>query len=109
MTKLIAIATALTVLFLTACAFALPANAESATFERVGVITAWATYYDCIEYTVTLEDGTMLAFYADKGDYSIGTMVLLTIWDEIEQEVIDVSYVAYLKPVEVTAWMVKNF
>lgn len=107
MTKLITIATALTIILLAACAFALPANAESATFERVGVVTAWATYYDCIEYTVTLEDGTMLAFYADKGDYSIGTMVLLTLWDEIEQEVIDVDYVAYLNPIETAAWMTK--
>ena len=103
------IATFITCAIILGCAYAMPAQAEeSETFELLGVVTGWSEHLDCIEYTVTLEDGEMLAFYADAGDFQIGDMVWLLIWDETQQEVIDVWYVTNLEPDEMARWLART-
>lgn len=105
-TKKITIATIITVIIITLCGVAMTAHAEnSETFNLLGVVTAWQDHEDCTEYTVTVGNGTMLAFYADKGDFRIGDMVYLTVWDEIQQEVIDVEWIATLEWDEIMNWL----
>lgn len=100
------IATIITCSIIIGCACAMPACAEEPeTFELLGVITEQGEYFDCIEYTVTLEDGEMIAFYADPDDFHIGDMVWLLVWDEEQQEVLDVWYVTNLEPDEMFRWL----
>lgn len=104
--KTIIIATLITIITIMVCGTAMTAQAEdNETFELLGVVTAWQDYEDCTEYTVTVEDGTLLAFYADKGDFRIGDMVYLTVWDEIQQKVMDVEWIATLEWDEMFRWL----
>lgn len=103
---IMSIITIVTMLF---CGVVLTAHAEdNDTFELCGVVTEWNTYFDCVEYTVTLEDGTMIAFYADKGDFRIGDMVWLLVWDETQMEVLDVWYVTNLEWDEMYRWLART-
>lgn len=104
--KIIIIATLITIITIMLCGTVMTAQAEdSETFELLGVVTAWQDHEDRTEYTVTVEDGTLLAFYADKGDFRIGDMVYLTVWDEIQQEVMDVEWIATLEWDEMFRWL----
>lgn len=78
---------------------------DKETFELLGMVTAFQDYDDCTEYTVTVEDGTMLAFYCDKGEFGIGDLVYLTVWDEVQQEVLDVEWIATLEWDEMFRWL----
>lgn len=103
---IMSIITIMTMLF---CGVVLTAHAEdSDTFELCGVVTAWQDVQDCREYSVTLEDGTVLAFYADAGDFRIGDMVWLLVWDETQMEVLDVWYVTNLEWDEMARWLART-
>lgn len=107
--KIITIATLITIITIALCSTVMTAHAEdSETFELCGVVTEWNTYFDCVEYTVTLEDGTMIAFYADKGDFRIGDLVWLLVWDQTQMEVMDVWYVTNLEWDEMARWLART-
>ena len=103
---IMSIITICTMLF---CGVALTAHAdECETFELLGIVTEWNDTADCTEYTVTLEDGEMLAFYTDKGDFRIGDMVYLTVWNEKDPEVLDVYWVTTLEWDEMYRWLART-
>lgn len=105
-TKIAIIATIITTIIVSLCGTVMTANAdECETFELLGVVTEWNNCGDCVEYTVTLEDGEMLAFYADKGDFRIGDMVWLLVWNEKDPEVLDVAWVTTLEWDEMYRWL----
>jgi len=107
--KIITIATLITIITIMLCGTVMTAHAEDTeTFELCGVVTAWQDVQDCREYSVTLEDGTMLAFYADAGDFRIGDMVWLLVWDETQMEVLDVWYVTNLEWDEMYRWLART-
>lgn len=88
------------------CGVTLTAHAdECETFELLGVVTGYEDMADYTEYTVTLEDGEMLAFYSDTGDFRLGDMVYLTVWNEADPEVLDVYWVATLEWDEMFRWL----
>ena len=49
------------------------------------------------------EDGNIWAFYDDEGDWAIGDVLYLVIWDE--SEVVDVIWFDFLEPVEMAIYM----
>lgn len=107
--KALAIITTIIICTMLICGVVLTAHAEDTeTFELLGVVTEWQDVQDCREYTVTLEDGTMLAFYADAGDFRIGDMVWLLVWDETQMEVMDVWYVTNLEWDEMYRWLART-
>lgn len=104
--KIITIATLITIITIMLCGTAMTAHAdECETFELLGVVTGYEDMADCTEYTVTTEDGTLLAFYADHGDFRLGDMVYLTMWNVADPEVLDVYWVATLEWDEMFRWL----
>ena len=104
--KIITIATLITIITIVLCGTVMTAHAdECETFELLGVVTGYENMADCTEYTVTLEDGEMLAFYSDTGDFRLGDMVYLTVWNESDPEVLDVYWVATLEWDEMFRWL----
>ena len=96
------IATILTIaLILTACPMI--ATAEE-TVSVLAVVIAWEEYdADTWMITCMTADEDAWMFYCDAHDYSIGSMVKLTIWME-GLEVIDAENCGYLMPCEMTAF-----
>lgn len=104
--KTIIIMSIITIVTMLFCGVVLTAHAdERETFELLGVITGYEDMDDCTEYTVTLEDGEMLAFYADNGDFRLGDMVYLTVWNMIDPKVLDVYWIATLEWDEMFRWL----
>ena len=104
--KAIIIATIITIITIMLCGTAMTAQAEDTeTFELLGVITAYEEYFDCMEYTVTTEDGELIAFYADRGDFRLGDMVYLMVWNMDDPEVMDVIWITTLEWDEMFRWL----
>lgn len=103
--KVITIATLITIITMLLCSTVCAQADECETFELLGVVTGYEDMADCTEYTVTTEDGEMLAFYADKGDFRLGDMVYLTMWNVTDPEVLDVYWVTTLEWDEMFRWL----
>lgn len=104
--KMLAMLTAITIATMLFCGVVLTAQAEDAeVYELLGVVTGYEDMEDCTEYTVTVEDGTLLVFYADHGDYKLGDMVWLDVWSVTQKEVLEVYYVTTLEWDEMFRWL----
>ena len=104
--KTLAVLTAIIISTMLFCGVALTAHAEDTeTFELCGVVTGYEDMTDYTEYTVTTEDGEMLAFYGDKGDFRLGDLVYVTIWNVTDPEVLDVYWVTTLEWDEMFRWL----
>ena len=67
-------------------------------FDIFGVVTAWEDAGEGEqEFTCTTQEGEMWAFYADAGDFSIGSLLRVRIWAPGE-EVVDVEEIGSLSP-----------
>ena len=79
--------------------------ASDECFEIVGVVTAWEDAGEgAQEFTCTTQDGEMWAFYADAGDYSIGSLLRVRIWAAGE-EIVDVEELGTLTTVGVAEFL----
>ena len=106
MNKLLALATLLTAVTILLCSSVMIAHADEVdTFELQAVVTGIAKYHDVTMYTTTTEDGTMLAFFADDGDFRMGDLVWLEVFDGIEPEVLDVYWIVTLEWDEMFRWL----
>lgn len=103
--KTLALLTAITITTMLLCGVVLTAHAEDTeVLELCGVVTGYKDMIDCTEYTVTLEDGTLLAFYADHEDYRLGDLVWLDVWAP-QYEVLEVYWVTTLEWDEMFRWL----
>ena len=52
------------------------------------------------------EDGDIWTFYDDEGDWAIGDVLYLVIWEgPVEPEIVDLIWFDFLEPVEMSIYM----
>ena len=114
-TKIITIATAITMAIIIACSFALPASAEVGDrgefYPRLAVVTAYERIGDTDLWVIdcTDKDGQVWSFYGEEEDAHIGIMFNLLMWNmgeaEEEDEIIEVYYEGQLDNTGLMAWL----
>lgn len=92
MKKLIAIATAITVAIMIACAYALPADADELCPVLTVVIDTERVDAAVREIICQDRAGMIWSFYADDTDWGEGDVVILLMWHD---EVIDAYWEGY--------------
>lgn len=105
-TKIIIIATIVTIMLICSVAYAMPAHAEELPedfYTLDAVVIGWdqigetERQIDCLA-----EDGNIWSFFDEKGEWEVGDTLFLVMWecteDEEDDEVIDVIWTGYLEP-----------
>ena len=94
MKKLIALILIFALILTTAVACAAPDE----YFDVFAVVTAWEDADEgAQEIICTTCEGEIWAFYADAGDFSVGSLLRLRIWIP-EEEIVDVEEIGFLSP-----------
>lgn len=112
-TKIITIATAITIAIIMTCACAIPACAEVGDrgefYPRLAVVTSYEKVGDLWIIDCTDKDGMVWSFYGEEEDAHIGTMFNLLMWnmgeEEEEDEIIEVYYEGRLDNASLMAWL----
>ena len=113
-TKIITIATAITMAIIIACSFALPAVAEVGDrgefYPRLTVVVGYQHIgadlwvIECMD-----KDGQVWSFYGEEEDAHIGNVFNLLMWNmgerEEEDEIIEVYYEGRMDDHALMAWM----
>lgn len=108
-TKVIIIATIVTIIIIMSCACALPAGAEAADrgefYPKLTVVVETELVIPGL-WAITCEDreGNLWAFYDDEGTWSVGDIANLLMWNmgerEENDEVIEVYWEGYTESAE---------
>lgn len=111
-----AIATALTIAIIIACAFTLSASAEVGDrgefYPRLTVVIEKEQIADTGLWIIYCQDrdGNIWAFYDDEGEWDVGDIANLLMWNmgerEEEDEIIEVYWEGYTE--DISFWMHKN-
>ena len=112
-TKIITIATAITMTIIIACSFVLPASAEVGDrgefYPRLTVVTAYEQVGDLWIIDCTDKDGMVWSFYGEEEDAHIGTMFNLLMWNmgeaEEDDEIIEVYYEGEMDTMQMVQWL----
>ena len=114
-TKIITIATAITMAIIIACSFALPAVAEVGDrgefCPRLAVVTGYERIGDTDLWVieVTDKDGEVWSYYGEEEDAHIGLMVNLLMWNmgerEEDDEIIEVYYEGRMDTMQMMEWL----
>lgn len=106
--KIIIIAT----IILTACTCAVAEVGDHGEFyPRLAVVTSYEKLGDSDTWMIicTDKDGDEWAFYGEKEDAHIGSVVNLLMWNigenEEENEIVEVYYEGEMTPIEIAHWM----
>lgn len=114
-TKIITVATAITMAIIIACSFALPAVAEVGDrgefYPRLAVVTGYERIGDTDLWVieVTDKDGEVWNYYGEEEDAHIGLMVNLLMWNmgerEEDDEIIEVYYEGRMDTMQMMEWL----
>lgn len=114
-TKIITIATAITMAIIIACSITVPASAEVGDRGEFYPLLAVVTGYEKIGDTdlwiidVTDKDGRVWSFYGEAEDAHVGIMFNLLMWNmgeaEEEDEIVEVYYEGRLDDAGLMAWL----
>ena len=104
-TKVIIAATIATVIIMLSCAYAIPATAEVSDrgefYPRLTVVVEKEQIADTALWVIYCQDkgGNMWAFYDDEGEWNVGDIANLLMWNvggrEEEDEIIEVYWEGY--------------
>ncbi len=113
-TKIITIATAITIAIITLCGIA-TANAEVGDrgefYPKMAVVTAIEEIGDTNIFNVTVvdKDGHEWGFFDDEGEWQIGDIANLLMWNlgerEEEDEIVEVYYEGTMDEEALWAWL----
>ncbi len=110
------IATAVTIIILLSCAYAIPAGAEKADrgefYPKLAVVTKTEQLGRLWLVSCEDKEGNIWAFYDDEGTWQVGDIANLLMWNlgerEEDDEIIEVYWEGYTENVEsffhVTNW-----
>ena len=105
-TKIITIATIITIIAMIATAYAMPATAETLPedfYELDAIVIGWERIGDTNLRVIEClaEDGNVWSFYDDANEWHIGDRLILVMWecteDEEDDEVVDVIWTEFLE------------
>ena len=83
----VAIATFLTCAIIISCAYAMPAQAEPATYNIMGIVVRVEPVFPgCEEIICKDANGETFGFFADEGDFEIGLITVVIFRDTLELE-----------------------
>ena len=114
-TKIITIATTLTIALILSFACIMPASAEVGDrgefYPRLAVVTAYEQVGDTDLWVIycTDKDGEVWSFYGEEEDAHIGMMYNLLMWNmgeaEEEDEIIEVYYEGRMDTMQMAQWL----
>lgn len=114
-TKIITIATAITMAIIIACSITVPASAEVGDrgefYPKMAVVTAIEEIGDTNIFIVTVvdKDGHEWGFFDDEGEWQIGDIANLLMWNlgerEEEDEIVEVYYEGTMDEEALWAWL----
>lgn len=103
-TKIIAIATIITIIIMLSCAYALPASADHGEFyPRLTVVVEKEQTADRGSWVIYCQDrnSNVWAFYDNEGVWNVGDIANLLMWNvgenEEEDEIIEAYWEGYTK------------
>lgn len=108
--KIALIATLVTVLLIVLCGSALAEVGDRGEFyPRLSVVIGWENVGNLTTVICVDKDGNEWSFYADHGEYQIGDLVNLLMWNlggehEEEDEIIEVYYEGRLSVAQMLDW-----
>lgn len=104
--KVAMIATMVAVMLMVSVFAMAPACAEGELTKYMGAVTGvtWVTE-DMDELVVRAGDGELVAFYADRGDFMRGDVVVLTVYCTDDIQVLDAVKIGHLSAPELELFL----
>ena len=109
-TKIIVIATAVTLALILACGIATADPDHGEFYPKLAVVTSWETIGEGLTLVTCMDrNGALWGFYADPDSYHVGDLLNLLMWNlgeaEEDDEIVEVYFETHLNIIDTARWM----